>query len=217
MNVTNIYLARHGETEYNRCNKMQGRGIDASLNETGIRQAYAIARHLQESEISIDGVYSSSLKRSKETAAIVAESFDLQLESYEDLDEIDFGIFEGCHSSQIESNLEALHQKWKSGRVDCACENGESPRTALRRANRRIETILRDQAEANLLFVLHGRLLRILLSHWLEYGLQNMHRVSHSNGALYHIRRNKKSYEPVYLNKTEHLNIQPKPENFTAD
>lgn len=205
MGLKNIYLARHGETEYNRCNQLQGRGIDASLNETGIRQAHAIAKYLQESEISIDGVYSSSLKRSKETASIIAEAYDRQVISHEDLDEINFGIFEGCYSSEIEAELEEVHQNWKSGQVDYACENGESPRAVLRRAAGRMESIIRNQSATKILFVLHGRLLRILLSHWLGYGLENMHRVPHSNGALYHLRWDKSSFEPVYLNKTEHL------------
>lgn len=208
MALTSIYLARHGETEYNRCNQLQGRGIDASLNEKGIQQARSIARHLQESEIAIDRIYSSSLKRSKETADIVARVFDLGVTSHEDLDEINFGVFEGCYSSEIESELEALHQKWRSGNVDYACEDGESPRAVLRRAGNRIENIISNQPNANLLFVLHGRLLRILLSHWLQYGLHNMHQVPHTNGALYHIRWDGESYEPVYLNKTEHLNAR---------
>jgi probable phosphoglycerate mutase len=204
--LTNIYLARHGETEYNRCDKIQGRGIDASLNDTGFQQARAIARYLQ--EVPLHGIFSSSLKRSKETAAVIAETFNLQVESYKDLDEMNFGVFEGRHASEIKSGLEDLHKKWKSGYVDYACENGESPRAVLRRVRKRTETIIADQPNSNLLFVLHGRLLRILLSHWLQFGLSDMHRVPHSNGALYHVRWDGESFEPVYLNKTEHLNVE---------
>lgn len=203
MGLTNIYLARHGETEYNRNDQLQGRGIDASLNETGIQQARAIAHHLQ--EISLHGVYSSSLKRSKETASIIAETFNLRVISHKDLDEINFGVFEGQPASEIRDEIEYLHQKWKSGDVDYACKNGESPRTVLKRAGNRIETIIRNHQNTNLLFVLHGRLLRILLSNWLQYGLSNMHRIPHSNGALYHVRWDGELFEPVYLNKTEHL------------
>ncbi|NIT57563.1 MAG: histidine phosphatase family protein, partial [Aliifodinibius sp.] len=89
MGVTNIYLARHGETEYNRCDQIQGRGIDASLNDTGIRQARAIAHHLQDA--SIHQIISSSLKRSRQTAETVAKIHRLNVLSYRDLDEMDFG------------------------------------------------------------------------------------------------------------------------------
>lgn len=204
--MTNIYLARHGETEYNRRNQIQGRGIDASLNETGIQQARAIATHLQ--DIPLHGIYSSSLRRSRETADIIAKTYDCCVVSHKDLDEMNFGVFEGQPASEIKKELQKLHQKWKSGNVDCACENGESPQAVLQRATKRIEAIISNQPDANLLFVLHGRLLRILLSHWLQYGLSDMHRVSHSNGALYHLRWDGELFEPVYLHKTEHLNNQ---------
>jgi len=203
--LTNIYLARHGETEYNRCNQIQGRGIDASLNETGQRQAKAIASHLQ--DVEFHRVFSSSLKRSRETAEIVADRFGLQVESHADLDEMNFGILEGRPIAEIEHDLEVLHQQWKSGKIDHASENGESPSSVLERANGKVESIIEEHPNTNLLFVLHGRLLRILLSHWLQYGLAGMHRVPHSNGALYHIRWDGKVFDPVYLNKTEHLEI----------
>lgn len=205
MEFTNIHLARHGETEYNRCNQIQGRGIDVSLNDTGRRQAKAIAGHLR--DINVHRVFSSSLKRSRETAGIVANSFGLEVEPHADLDEMNFGVLEGRPISEIKSELQALHNKWKSGQVDYASKKGESPSGVLERAGRKIESIIREHQNMNLLFVLHGRLLRILLSHWLQYGLSDMHRVPHANGALYHIRWDGKQFEPVYLNRTEHLGI----------
>lgn len=204
--MTNIYLARHGETEYNRRNQIQGRGIDASLNETGLHQARAIAAHLQ--DITLHGIYSSSLRRSIETADIIAKKYNCDIKSHKDLDEMNFGVFEGRPASEIKAELQEIHQQWKSGNVDCACENGESPQTVLQRATTKIDAIISNQPDANLLFVLHGRLLRILLSHWLQYGLSEMHRISHSNGALYHLQWDGEQFEPVYLHKTEHLDDQ---------
>lgn len=203
MGLTNIYLARHGQTEYNRCNQIQGRGIDASLNDTGRRQARAIADHLQVANL--HRIFSSSLKRSRETAQVVADAYGLEVESHPELDEMNFGVLEGRPISEIESELEALHQNWKSGNVTHASREGESPAAVLHRAGGRIEDIIREHPNTNLLFVLHGRLLRIILADWLQYGLAEMHRVPHTNGALYHIRWDGQLFEPVYLNKTEHL------------
>lgn len=204
--MTNIYLARHGETEYNRCNQIQGRGIDASLNDTGRRQAQSIAQYLQ--DVVLHRVFSSSLKRSRETADVIASARGLQVQSYEDLDEMNFGILEGRPISDIEDELVNLHETWKSGNVDHATEKGESPATVLRRADTQMSNLIREHRDSNLLFVLHGRLLRILLSNWLQYGLQNMHQVPHANGALYHLQWDGEGYEHVYLNKTEHLDLR---------
>lgn len=203
MEVTNIYLARHGETEYNRCSQIQGRGIDASLNDTGIQQAHAIARYLQ--DISIQQIISSSLKRSRQTAEAVAKQQRLDVVAYRDLDEMDFGILEGKPISKIKSELKHLHERWKTGEVDFALEKGESPSAVYKRANKRAQLILEKNQQRNMLFVLHGRLLRILLSEWLGHGLRNMHKIPHSNGALYHLQWNNPGFKSLYVNKTDHL------------
>lgn len=201
--VTNIYLARHGETEYNRCNQIQGRGIDASLNDTGIQQAQAIAHYLQ--DVAVQKIFSSSLKRSQQTAEAVAKKYELEVAAYSDLDEMDFGVLEGKSVSKIKSELKHLHERWKSGDVNYAMASGESPAAVYKRANNRAQMILEENRYGNLLFVLHGRLLRILLSEWLGHGLHNMHKIPHSNGALYHLRWNGSGFESLYINKTDHL------------
>ncbi len=201
--MTNLYLARHGQTEYNRLNQIQGRGIDASLNDTGRQQAQAIAYHLKDSQL--HGVYSSSLKRSQETAEVIAQLHGLTLESHADLDEMDFGMLEGQPISEIEAELEELHSTWKSGNTSFALQEGESPEIVLDRAAGKVEQIIGEQQGSNLLFVLHGRLIRILVSHWLQYGLSQMHRVPHTNGAVYHLQWDGQLFEPIYLNYTDHL------------
>lgn len=203
MALTNIFLARHGQTEYNRCNQIQGRGIDASLNKTGRKQAEAIAHYL--SDTNLHRVISSSLKRSRETAELIAEVHGLEFDSYTDLDEMNFGVLEGRPISEIKTDIEKLKKNWQSGNVGYASEGGESPKTVLNRAASRIDSIINGYQDANILFVLHGRLIRILVSHWLEYGLSEMHRVPHTNGALYHIRWDGQIFEPIYLNHTKHL------------
>lgn len=187
---------------------MQGRGIDASLNETGRRQAKAIANYLK--DVKLKRIFSSSLKRSRETAELVALQHNLQLESHADLDEMDFGVLEGCPVSEIECELEELHNTWKSGNVNFACEGGESPKSVLTRAANCIDQIIKEHQHENLLFVLHGRLIRILVSHWLGYGLAGMHRVPHANGALYHLQKNGAGFEPIFLNHTDHLELEVK-------
>lgn len=203
MSLTNIYLARHGETEYNRRNQMQGRGIDASLNEMGRRQAQAIAEYLKEREL--HHIYCSSLKRSRETAEFVGKTCCLSVEAHRELDEMNFGVLEGRPITEIEPELNELQQHWQSGNIDFAPQKAESPRMVLDRAATRAEQIISERQKRNVLFVLHGRLIRILLSHWLRYGLSSMHRIGHSNGALYHLQWDGERFESVYLNNTDHL------------
>lgn len=203
MAITNLFIARHGETEYNRVNRMQGRGIDEPLNETGQLQSKAIAKFLE--PYGLDIIFSSSLTRSRQTAELIAEKFDIDVVPYAELDEIGFGIFEGKYSHEIEDELNILHENWRNGKTHLAPENGESPKQALSRVRSRIIPLIDEYSGKNILFVLHGRLIRVLLSYWLGYGLERMHEIKHSNGGLNHLKWNGKAFEIICLNKTDHL------------
>ncbi|MDX1638898.1 MAG: histidine phosphatase family protein [Balneolaceae bacterium] len=203
MSKTNLFIIRHGETEFNRLGKMQGRGIDEPLNETGRRQARATAQYL--SSFGIDLVFSSSLKRSIETAEIIAEHHQVDLVSYKELDELDFGIYEGKHWDEIKEEVLRVQERWQNGEVHFALDGGESPSQALDRVQHRMTSIIEEHQYKNLLVILHGRLIRILLAYWLGYGLSRMHEIEHSNGSLNHLRWNGKAFEIVTLNKTDHL------------
>jgi len=206
--VTDIFIARHGETEYNRTGRLQGRGIDEPINENGQAQAHAVAEYLRDKNIA--HIFSSSLVRSIETAEIIGRELDCPVHSYPELDEMDFGIMEGRRQQNIWGDIMRLHNRWKEGDTGFAFEQGESPETVLQRVVSCTNEILADYGDQPVLFVLHGRLIRILVAHWLEYGLSQMHRVQHQNGALYHLRLKENDHiEPVYLNRTFHLDKEP--------
>ena len=201
--ITNIFIARHGETEYNRTGRMQGRGIDIPLNETGRLQARAISDYLKDK--SIGHIFSSSLMRSMETAEIIAWSMRMKYSAYPELDEMDFGKFEGKSSKEITGELEQVHKTWRGGDTDFVIEGGESPNMVQERVLSKANTLLQEHEGSTLLFVLHGRLIRILLTSWLGRDLSQMHRIKHSNGALYQLKKNAESFEVGYLNKLDHL------------
>jgi len=60
-----LYIARHGETEFNAAHRIQGNGIDSPLTQNGIAQAKALGKSLE--DITFNAVYSSPLKRAVDT------------------------------------------------------------------------------------------------------------------------------------------------------
>lgn len=86
-----IYIARHGQTDWNIQHKAQGH-TDIPLNETEIQQAEDLRENIR--GIEFDAVYASPLKRAAETARIATgERYDIV---YDDrLMERSFGDFEG--------------------------------------------------------------------------------------------------------------------------
>jgi uncharacterized phosphatase len=87
-----FYFIRHGETDWNLQNKFMGKQ-DIPLNETGIDQAYEESYVLD--NIELDKVFSSPLKRAKETAIIISDECRLELEIVDKLQERSWGSLEG--------------------------------------------------------------------------------------------------------------------------
>ena len=65
-----IYFVRHGQTEWNKIGRMQGR-IDIELNNEGKQQAMIVREKLK--GVKFDKVFSSPLKRAVETAKIICD------------------------------------------------------------------------------------------------------------------------------------------------
>lgn len=87
-----IYLFRHGETDWNKERKMQGHS-DIPLNEFGRGLAAETAKAL--AGVSFDRAFCSPLKRAYETAEILLAGRGIPLETDERLMEIGFGSCEG--------------------------------------------------------------------------------------------------------------------------
>lgn len=203
MRKSRLIVIRHGETDYNRNQQLQGRGLDAPLNETGHNQARAVAEYLK--SYRIDRVVSSSMLRARQSAGYISGLTGRELISHADLDEMNFGRFEGKNLGEISSDIEDIHQKWKRGEVSLPVPGGESPAEVLERADGRIRLYLKEYQGDNIALVIHGRLIRILLSHWIGLGLQNMEQIAHANCGVNQLSWNGGGFEVIYLNKTDHL------------
>ncbi|OHD57217.1 MAG: hypothetical protein A2Y33_07430 [Spirochaetes bacterium GWF1_51_8] len=90
--MTQLYITRHGETEWNVLKKAQGFG-DSPLTPRGIAQAECLARRLK--DISFDKVYASPLPRAFRTAGILLGGRGQAIETDDRIREIYLGDWEG--------------------------------------------------------------------------------------------------------------------------
>ena len=100
------YLMRHGQTDYNRRRCFYG-SHDVSINEQGQKDAKQLALLMQEHPV--DVIYTSSLKRTKETARLAFP--ERKAQPIADFDERGFGQWEGLTADEIEAAFQ------KSGRL----------------------------------------------------------------------------------------------------
>lgn len=99
--MTDLVLVRHGETEWNRLKRVQGR-TDIPLNETGRQQARATAERLTGEHF--DAVVASPLSRAAETAQIIADGLGIgPIELVDDLVERNYGEAEGMTGADIDA------------------------------------------------------------------------------------------------------------------
>jgi len=87
-----ILLTRHGETAWNKLNKVQGK-VDIPLNEKGIEQANIIKEEL--SGKNVDLIICSPLLRTRQTVEILNRELNIPVLYDERISERDFGEFEG--------------------------------------------------------------------------------------------------------------------------
>jgi probable phosphoglycerate mutase len=89
---TNIYLTRHGETEWNIEHRIQG-NQNSPLTPKGIRQAHEVKESME--SCSIDFAYVSPLQRARDTIDIILEDREIAPVALDNLREISLGPWEG--------------------------------------------------------------------------------------------------------------------------
>lgn len=98
----NIFITRHGQTDWNLAKKLQGRS-DIPLNENGILQARQTFLGLKKNGIAFDRVYSSPLQRAVKTAEIISGFSGYKIIKDKRIIEFSFGDAEGRTLGEIES------------------------------------------------------------------------------------------------------------------
>jgi len=178
-----IFLLRHGQTDFNVQNIVQGSGVDSDLNDTGRRQAaqfFAAYGH-----VPFTKVYTSALRRTQQS---VQGFLDLGLphEMHAALNEIGWGRREGTRITVAEdAEYRATLAAWAAGDDSARLEGGESPAEVAARQRPFIKLLTARADEETVLVCLHGRALRVLLCQLLHYPLSCMDGFEHSNLCLY--------------------------------
>jgi probable phosphoglycerate mutase len=201
--VKDIYIVRHGQTDYNLKGIVQGSGVDASLNATGINQAYQFFKAY--GDFPFDKLYISTLKRTQESVQGFIDR-DLSYERLSGLDEISWGTREGQPFTPTENKYYyAMLDRWKNGETALPVEGGESPDQVAMRQLEAMKHIMSKTDERKVLICMHGRAMRILLAQLFNYPLSDMDIFEHTNLGLYHIRATDNMFQLVKYNDGGHL------------
>lgn len=159
--MTDLYLVRHGETEWSRSGQHTSI-TDLPLTDLGRQQAASLNGRLHPEEFEL--VLSSPRQRATDTAKLAGFTGEHAPEISEDLVEWAYGDYEGLTSDQIHET-DPDWDLWRDG-----CPGGESPAQVVERLER-FEARIKESGVQRAIAFAHGHALRSLTLCWMDLDL----------------------------------------------
>lgn len=203
MSDKQLYIIRHGETDFNRRGIVQGRGMDTELNATGKAQAEAFYQAY--GHLPFEKIYISELIRTQQTVQPFIQA-GLPVQKWAGLDEFNWGLFEGRLFGEFHHDYHSLVQHWKQGDYHASPPEGESPSEVAKRQRPVIQQLEKDSAQT-ILLCMHGRAMRLFLCLLLKQPFSAMDSFEHSNLSLYQLSFTAGKWELLKANDTAHLSL----------
>ena len=200
--MTEIYLVRHGQTQWNREEIFRGT-IDVPLNETGQREARLAAEALKDGPIR--AVYSSPLTRAKETAEAIAGRHGLEVHILEGLSDLCFGEWQGISHKAVRERFADLYQQWMDEPQTVTFPGGESLEDVRSRGVKAVRDTVAKHPEETIVMVSHRVVNRVLVCGLVGIDLSHFWQIGQDTTAINLVTWKKGGCVLTCLNDTCHL------------
>ncbi|HRS22375.1 MAG TPA: histidine phosphatase family protein, partial [Clostridia bacterium] len=203
--MTRLYLVRHGETEWNKNGKVQGR-TDTELSPEGVMQAELLARRLAGEDINV--IYSSSLRRALKTAEIIAEYKQCEIIKSDKYHEICFGPWEGMTINEIKEKYSEHYRAYREDPVNFKLPGAETLIDLTERTYGAVMDIVSRHTGSNILLVSHGTAIKAVIIRILGLDIIDFKRFMIDNASVSILEFPEDDTEKpvlICLNDTSHL------------
>jgi broad specificity phosphatase PhoE len=200
-----LYLIRHGATENNLADPpiLQGNSVDLPLSPTGRQQAARVTELLAEHEIG--AVLSSTMKRAKETAQIIAEPHGLSVTSFDELQEVNVGDWEGRSWVEIAQTEPEAYRLFMDDASKHGYAGGENLNQVRERSAAVIERLMRENLGRRIVVVAHNVVNRVFLAPLMFRPMSHARTISQENCCVNVIRLRGDELKLITLNAAFHL------------
>ncbi|WP_167578012.1 histidine phosphatase family protein [Ammoniphilus sp. YIM 78166] len=196
--ANHFYLIRHGETDWNRLEKLQGH-TDIPLNQQGLRQAELIAQRL--SKLPLKLVCSSDLKRAMQTAKQISSYHShIPFLQFEQFRERNYGEWEGLSYEEIKQKFPFYEPGQKLG-GHYGIEKLEDMQD---RALRKLEELSSLYPSSHIAVISHGGLINALLA-LMTKGEHGTGKTKLNNTSYNHLTYQKGNWSVHTVNDASHL------------
>ena len=169
MKKTEIIFIRHGETEWNSQQRMQGHS-NSDLSSVGQAQIQALGQWMK--NVPFDHIYSSDSLRAKQTAEAITQFSGHELKIDLRLREKNLGVFEGLTSEEARKLHPEVFSLFKTAGSKYVIDEGESTQQLQDRALEIVDEIRIKHLEERVLLVTHGGFIRVVMKHSLGLSLE---------------------------------------------
>ena len=184
MKETEIILIRHGETEWNSQQRMQGHS-NSDLSSVGQAQIQALGQWMK--NVPFDLIYSSDSLRAKETAESITQFSGHELQFDQRLREKNLGVFEGLTSEEARERHPEVFRLFKTAGSKYVIDEGESTQQLQDRALEIVDEIRIKHPEERVLLVTHGGFIRVVMKHSLGLSLETPTRFLIRNTGVFRL------------------------------
>jgi broad specificity phosphatase PhoE len=197
-----LILVRHGETRWNQENRVLGH-TEIELNEKGRKQAERLALTLKDETVA--AIYSSPLRRARETAGEIARFHGLEVVTDDALKEVDAGELDGLTYQEMIERYGDFLKEWIKNDPSLKMPGGESMAELQQRAWPVVERIVRDHPDGVVILVSHSFAILSIICRAIGLNLSHFRRLRLSVASISIINFGERGTSLVLFNDTCHL------------
>ena len=200
--MSRLLLVRHGITEFNSTRRFAGYS-DVEMSDAGYRQVEKLRDRLANEKIDI--IYSSDLRRALVTAEVISSRHNVDIITYSELREINYGDAEGLTFQEISSRYPEVAELVTNFSLQLKFPGGESFEGFIERTSKFLDKLKRHTPSQTMLIVSHGGPLRVLICRLLEIDLGHWRQIRLDNASLSRVETYPQGAIVSLLNDTAHL------------
>ena len=167
-----IYLIRHAKPDLPHGGKLYYGSTDYPLSEEGVMMAKRLAEVLRGVEANM--VFSSDLRRARETAEIALAGRTCEIRPVRGLREIHLGDWEGRSFDEVRSTWNEIYEKRGASFDSVGPPGGESFKDLQKRTVPVFDEILRDNPCGNIMLFAHGGVIWTLMCNYFGFKLNDI-------------------------------------------
>lgn len=194
-----LILVRHTETKWNEERRYIGR-TDLGLSRLGKKNAHLMADYFKDETLT--AIYSSAMRRAKQTAMSIAAYHNLPVKETRSLNEFDFGDWEGLTHEEISDSYSQLINSWIQDPLAAEVPGGERWRSFETRVHKGVSEIINNEREGLVVVVSHGGPIKVIIGSILKIPASSYWQVHQDKGAINAISYDNGRNQLLLLNDT---------------